>query len=102
MSKKTLTVTKIIVIDPALVKKVYTGKRNHCCCGCSGTYNDSPRAIAAHITRTNTLLAKGEGEVWGVEPTFISADCGKRMRTIYITDNATIKVVDGIAIITRA
>ena len=31
------------------VSKVYRGKRDRCCCGCAGTYNDSDRAKARAV-----------------------------------------------------
>lgn len=80
----TKTTTRIVIEDPALVEKVYTGKPG-CCCGCNGKYSDSAASVRAHITRTNALIASGD-----VAEIDIDFCCGvfivteTRYRNIYI------------------
>ncbi len=37
-------VSPIVSVDLARVMSVYSGKMNHCCCGCSGRYSHSSKA----------------------------------------------------------
>lgn len=60
------------------VESVYEGKRNSCCCGCSGTHSHGPERIAEVVA----LIAK-HPDKQDACPGFVSIELGHRLYIAY-------------------
>ena len=70
------------------VKSVYSGKSNHCCCGCSGTHKtqeESLRFVKMALKKVNTVFA-ADPEKIEVTQTYIAWDNGSRIYIVYLND----------------
>ena len=59
----------------------YSGKRGHCCCGCSGNYSDYKPAVTRQINLIKKLVKKGM--VAEVGSNNIAVECGDRIYIVY-------------------
>lgn len=66
-------------LDLSQVSRVYSGKANHCCCGCSGKYNESPKAIKLMYKKFLKLTS----ELLEFEDTYVSFETNTRLNIIY-------------------
>lgn len=65
------------LLDFTGAKRMYTGKRGCCCCGCSGNYSDYKPAITRQINRIKKLVSRGQ--VAKVGTNNIAVECGDRV-----------------------
>ena len=77
---------KRTTINGVIVERIYRGKAATCCCGCAGTFSESPAAIDRAIRELEAFIANGvkvddEDSYMSVEYT---TDAGsERMLTAY-------------------
>jgi hypothetical protein len=55
-----MTNTTQVSISSNLVASVYSGKNNHCCCGCAGTYRYNPKYVAYSSKHRGYPVTKDE------------------------------------------
>jgi hypothetical protein len=63
--------------------RVYIGKANRCCCGCSGVYyEDDSKAAQRARARVYKALTTPDASIMAA-PSFLSAEIGGRVFTVY-------------------
>lgn len=67
------------------VTRIYIGKANKCCCGCSGKYTErSDKRFGAKADQVDRALAEAHPvDIDASSPTYIAVDVGNRVLIAY-------------------